>query len=352
MRAVAPVLLVAALSLSGCATVAEGAIGAGAVGTPTGLATAPATTAQPSGDRAPTDAAAPPSASAGLVPGSAPATTSTAPLPAPDTAGLLAAAPVASGPPLPPNPFDLGGPAPVGSFVLGDSISLGVGPVLARLGYPVMGIVGQSASDTYLRTNLSTPTAQAAPAWVIVLGTNNTADPADVARLTGWVDVIDSLRTPGDRQKVYWVTPHRPPAYTGSKSTWNLDAFNAELKRLDALHGWLRVIDFDAVARAHPEWFEQDTAMHLHPDSRGQGVLVALIAGPDAVPVEIPAPLLTAPVPTAAAGEPEPETFDNSTLPPTLPPTPTPPPTSTPVPLEPAPTEPAPSVPASPSPTG
>ncbi len=60
--------------------------------------------------------------------------------------------------------------------------------MLARLGYPVMGIVGQSASDTYLRTHLSGPTAQAAPAWVIALGTNNTADPADVARLAGWVD--------------------------------------------------------------------------------------------------------------------------------------------------------------------
>ena len=173
-----------------------------------------------------------------------------------------------------------------------------------------MGIVGQSASDTYLRTHLSGATAQAAPAWVIALGTNNTADPADVARLAGWVELIDSLRTPGARQRVYWVTPHRPPSYIGSKSRWTMDAFNAELKRLDAAYGWFRVIDYDAVARLHPEWFEQDTAMHLHPDGNGQGVLVALIAGPDAVPVEIPAPLYSGPPQPG----PEPETFDNSSL--------------------------------------
>lgn len=249
-----------------------------------------------------------------------------------DPAGLMAASPAATGQSLPPNPYELGGPAPVGSFVLGDSISLSVGPMLARLGYPVMGIVGQSASDTYLRTNLSGPTAQAAPAWVIALGTNNTADPADVARLAGWVDVIDSLRTPGSRQKVYWVTPHRPPTYVGSKSTWNMDAFNTELRRLDAAYGWLRVIDYDAVAKLHPEWFEQDAAMHLHPDANGQGVLVALIAGPDAVPVEIPAPLYSGPPQPG----PEPETFDNASLRPSPPSTAPSTPSSTPLPPEPA----------------
>ena len=135
---------------------------------------------------------------------------------------------------------------------------------------------------------------------------------------------------------MYWVTPHRPPSYIGSKSRWTLDAFNAELKRLDAAYGWLRVIDYDAVARMHPEWFEQDTAMHLHPDSSGQGVLVALIAGPDAVPVEIPAPLFSGPPEPG----PEPETFDNSSLQPSPPaspaPTPTPVATSTPTPPDPA----------------
>ncbi len=94
-----------------------------------------------------------------------------------------------------------------------------------------------------------------------------------------------------------------------------MDAFNAELKRLDAAYGWFRVIDYDAVAKLHPEWFEQDAAMHLHPDANGQGVLVALIAGPDAVPVEIPAPLYSGPPQPG----PEPETFDNSSLQPSPP---------------------------------
>ncbi len=115
---------------------------------------------------------------------------------------------------------------------------------------------------------------------------------------------------------------------SGRSPGWTLDAFNAELKRLDAAYGWLRVIDYDAVARLHPEWFEQDTAMHLHPDGNGQGVLVALIAGPDAVPVEIPAPLYSGPPQPG----PEPETFDNSSLRPS-PPSTAP---STPLPPEPA----------------
>jgi hypothetical protein len=207
----------------------------------------------------------------------------------------------------------------------------------------VLGVVGQSVSEAYLRTHLTGATAQSAPAWVIALGTNNTADPADVARLAGWIDLIDSLRSPGIRQRVYWVTPHRPPSYIGSTSRRTMDAFNAELKRLDAGYRWLRIIDFDAVAKAHPEWFEQDTAMHLHPDSLGQGVLVALIAGPDAVPVEIPAPLFSGP----PAPSPEPETFVNGPRPaaskaapaPASPATPTSTPSltpsSTPVPLEP-----------------
>jgi hypothetical protein len=349
MRAVPPILVVAALCLGGCATAAEGAPDAGVLPTSSAVASLPAGDDEPSGGPSPAYAPASPSASAGVGSGPAPATTSTAPAPTPGTAGLLAAAPVDPGPPLPPNPFDLGGPAPVGSFVLGDSISLSVGPALARLGYPVMGVVGQSASETYLRANLATPTAQAAPAWVIVLGTNNTADPADVARVAGWIDVIDSLRTPGARQKVYWVTPHRPPSYVGSKSSWNLDAFNTELRRLDDERRWLHVIDFDAVAKAHPSWFEQDTAMHLHPDSLGQGVLVALIAGPDAVPVDIPAPLLTSPPTPEAQDEPvpEPETFVNSTRP-SSPPTPS----STPVPLEPPPSAaPAPATDEAPAPT-
>lgn len=250
------------------------------------------------------------------------------------SAPATAAAAPAAGPPLPPNPYELGGPAPVGSFVIGDSIALGVAPRLTGLGYPVVGIVGRAASDSYLREHLTTSLAQQAPAWVIVLGTNNRGDDADVARLEGLIDLIDSLRTAGDRQRVYWVTPHRDPRYAGGMAGRSLEAFGAELDRLAGERRWLEVIDFAATARLHPEWYDAD-ASRLHPDARGQGVLAALIAGPDAVPVEIPAPLFSgAPTPSP---EPEPTTFVNSPRAPspTPTPTPTPSPTPTPTPLEP-----------------
>lgn len=252
--------------------------------------------------------------------------------------------------PLATSPHALGGPAPVGSLVLGDSIALSAAPQLTRLGYPVVGIVGRSATDSYLREHLTTPLAQQAPAWVIVLGTNNRGDDADVARLAGLVGLIDSLRTPGARQRVFWVTPHRDPRYAGGLAGWSLDAFGAELHRLAGEHRWLRVIDFAATARQHPEWYDAD-AGRLHPDVRGQDVLAALIAGPDAAPAAIPAPLFSG----SPSPEPEPETFVNSPPPtpkprrtptpvpdPALTPGAEPMPSSTPVPLEPVPGEPVP----------
>lgn len=309
------------------------------------LVTACAPAASAPADRSPTPAgsslavpapgAASPPAHAGAASAVPPASGTPSGSASPSAPATAAAIP--PGPPLAPNPYQLGGPAPVGSFVLGDSIALGVAPRLTGLGYPVVGIVGRAASDSYLREHLTTSLAQQAPAWVIVLGTNNRGDDADVARLEGLIDLIDSLRTAGDRQRVYWVTPHRDPRYAGGMASWSLEAFGAELDRLAGERRWLEVIDFAATARLHPEWYDAD-AGRLHPDVRGQGVLAALIAGPDAVPVEIPAPLFSG-APTGIP-EPEPTTFVNSPRDPrptpTPSPTPTPTATPTPAPLEPA----------------
>jgi hypothetical protein len=172
--------------------------------------------------------------------------------------------------------------APVGSFVLGDSISLtpGVGPVLSSMGYTVVGIQGQSVTDYYLSSNLSSAAAQSAPAWVIELGTNNSGGPAAVAQLSAWVDMIDALRS--NSQQVFWVLPYRPPAYSGGQAVFNLDAFDAELSRLAAEKDWLTTLDFAGLARSNPQWFDEDTAMHVHPDANGQAALLRLIAGWDA----------------------------------------------------------------------
>ena len=237
--------------------------------------------------------------------------------PSPTPTPSLAASVLPSPSPTPPaNAAVLGGPAPVGSFVLGDSVILSprVAPVLSAFGYPVVGLVGQGASETYLRTHLSSPEAQAAPAWVIELGTNNRGDATTVAQIEGWIDLIDSLRTPGAKQKVFWVTPHRPAAYRGGSSEYTLEAVNLELARVAGEHRWLRLIDFDAIAAANPTWFDEDNAMHLHPDEEGQAALVALIVGEDPVAASEPAPIITA-TPTAQPEVVEPSelpVFDNS----------------------------------------
>lgn len=203
----------------------------------------------------------------------------------------------------------------MGALVLGDSISLSIANELSRFGYPVIGLVGQSASENYLRMHLSTPLAQAAETWVIVLGTNNSGSPDDVARLEGLVDLVDSLRTPGAKQQVRWVTPHRPEAYVGGRTAYDLDAFNVELSRLAGERRWLRILDFDVLAKANPDWFDADTAMHLHPDQRGQDALVALITGPAPVAADTPAVVIDGTPSLAPGSTAEPETFDNATLP-------------------------------------
>ena len=203
----------------------------------------------------------------------------------------------AARPPAPPppqragtlDPAVLGGPAPVGSFVLGDSISLsaGIGPVLGRYGYPVVGLVGQSVSDGYLTTHLSSPAAQAAPAWVIELGTNNRGDESDVARLTHYVDLIDSLRTPGAKQRVLWVTPYRPVSST-DRTQSALD----DLRQSSAPGGAASVAAADRFRHgregAHRR-FDADSVCTSTPSGRS-GCHSRPIAGPDAVPAKNPMP--------------------------------------------------------------
>lgn len=186
-----------------------------------------------------------------------------------------------TGEPLPTLGADVIEHAPVGSFVLGDSISLSVAPTLSRLGYPVTGRVGQAANSDFLRQHLASSTAQAAPAWVIVLGTNNRGDEADIARLDEWLATIKGMRNGRPRQHVYWVTPHRSDEYNGGLRDHDLDPFNAALQAAADERRWLHVLDYSTPADENPEWFAQDGA-RLHPGEDGQAALAALIAGPDA----------------------------------------------------------------------
>ena len=276
-----PVVLLAALVVAGC-TPASGE-GLGGPEPPTARVVADVS-ATPS-----------PTASAMSSVSSAPAPTPTPTFTVTDSAtpAPVAEAPTPTPPATPtptptPTPTASVAPAPVGGYVLGDSISLAAAADLSRLGYSVVGRVGQAITSDFLTTYLSSSQAQLAPAWVIILGTNNRGDDADVARVLDWVKLIKDLRTPGARQHVYWVTPHRPEAYSGGLSGSTLDAFNAELMTVASTRGWLDVLDYDSLATANPEWFAADGA-HLHPDAAGQRALAELIAGADATNARNPA---------------------------------------------------------------
>lgn len=256
----------------------------------------------PAGAASPTDRTGLSSASA-VDTGSTPMS-SVSPTPvatAPPTPSAPTPSATMSATPTPPEPS----PAPPGSFVLGDSISLSIAPALSRLGYDITGRVGQSASVEYLRTHLASPAAQEAPAWVIMLGTNNRGDESDLAELRSWIREIRTAREGRPRPHVYWVTPHRPPEYRGGMSTHTLDALTDALRAEAARRPWLTVLDFDVIAREHPEWFAQDGA-RLHPDADGQAALVDLIAGPGAPQAESAGSIVEIARPTPPPSPPEP----------------------------------------------
>lgn len=251
------------------------------------------------------------------IPTSTPEQSATGPSVEPATSASASAPLLLTGEPLltPLTDPDGPGPAPVGSFVLGDSISLSVAPTLSRLGYPVTGRVGQPITTEFLRQHLASSTAQSAPAWIIVLGTNNRGDETDIARLDDWLATIKDLRSGRPRQQVYWVTPHRPAEYRGGLREYDLDPFNDALDAAAQERRWLHVLDFSAMADLHPEWFAQDGG-RLHPGDDGQAALAALIAGPDAAPADQPRAIteLSWPTPTPtptptpeSEGIPEPE---------------------------------------------
>lgn len=246
------------------------------------------------------------SASAPASPSPVPTALIDTPTPSPSTAASSSTTPTPT--PTPSTPVSplaaTPSPAPPGSFVLGDSISLSIAPALSQRGFDVTGKVGQSASVEYLRTHLASPAAQEAAAWVVMLGTNNRGDESDLAELRSWIREIRTARESRPRQHVYWVTPHRPEDYRGGMSTHTLDALTAALRTEAARRPWLTVLDFDALAREHPEWFAQDGA-RLHPDAEGQAALVNLIAGPNAPLAETAGSIVEIPRPTPSPTAPE-----------------------------------------------
>jgi lysophospholipase L1-like esterase len=101
---------------------------------------------------------------------------------------------------------------------------------------------------------------------VISLGAND--DPSAVSRFAA--DVRRITAAAGARRCVIWSTIVRPP-YDGV----SYEGYNAVLRRAARSTSNLRVFDWDALARANPQWFGSDG---VHPTAEGYRARAAGIA--------------------------------------------------------------------------
>ena len=94
---------------------------------------------------------------------------------------------------------------------------------------------------------------------VIVVSAGTNDDPGAVSRFAR--TVRDTLAVAGRSRCVIWATIVRPP-YAGV----SYDGYNRALKTIARHHPTLHVLDWAAMARAHPGWFGDDG---VHPSMTG-----------------------------------------------------------------------------------
>ena len=101
---------------------------------------------------------------------------------------------------------------------------------------------------------------------VVSAGTND-----DPGRVSGFARVVrEALAVAGPRRCVVWATIVRPP-YQGV----SYDGYNRALAAIARTHANLRVLDWAAMARAHPSWFGRDG---VHPSMTGYRARAAAVA--------------------------------------------------------------------------
>jgi len=150
----------------------------------------------------------------------------------------------------------------------GDSLAIGTGLFLAGVlpGWTVR------ESHSVSRHAYEGPTGLRAfgsglPRVVLIsLGTND--DPGTVLRFSGYVR--DAVRIAGPHRCVIWSTIVRPP-YNGV----SYDGYNTVLRRAARAYPNLRLLDWEGLARAHPQWFGSDG---VHPSADGYRARAAAVA--------------------------------------------------------------------------
>jgi lysophospholipase L1-like esterase len=101
---------------------------------------------------------------------------------------------------------------------------------------------------------------------VVSAGTND--DPGTVSRFAR--TVRETVAVAGSGRCVVWATVVRPP-YAGVSYA----GYNRALRTIASRHPTLHVLDWDAMARAHPSWFGSDG---VHPSMTGYRARAAATA--------------------------------------------------------------------------
>jgi lysophospholipase L1-like esterase len=101
---------------------------------------------------------------------------------------------------------------------------------------------------------------------VVSAGTND-----DPGRVSGFARIVrETLAVAGSGRCVVWATVVRPP-YQGV----SYDGYNRALAAIARRHANLHVLDWAAMARAHPSWFGSDG---VHPSMTGYRARAAAVA--------------------------------------------------------------------------
>lgn len=150
----------------------------------------------------------------------------------------------------------------------GDSLSVGTDLFLDGLlrGWSVRSeaVISRHASDVPQALRAF---GSSLPSVIVVsAGTND-----DPGRVSGFARIVrQTLAVAGPRRCVVWATIVRPP-YAGV----SYEGYNRALTTIARSHANLHVLDWAAMARAHPAWFGRDG---VHPTTTGYRARAAATA--------------------------------------------------------------------------